>query len=147
MGKFIKAGRVVVLLQGRYAGKKAIVAKVFDDGSRARPFGHCLVAGVDRAPLKVTKRMSKKKITKRQRVKPFIKYVNYNHIMPTRYQVPAEVQPAMLVNDQQMDSSDGRIEAKKYVKKLLQEKFLQPPADKSGRPSKDVIYLRKKLRF
>merc|ERR1719401_2949918 len=126
---------------------KKKITKVFDDGSRARPFGHCLVAGVDRAPLKVTKRMSKKKITKRQRVKPFVKYVNFNHIMPTRYQVPAEVQPAALVNDQQMDSGDGRTEAKKYVKKLLQEKFLQPPADKSGRPSKDVISLRKKLRF
>merc|ERR1711974_142170 len=81
------------------------------------------------------------------RVKPFVKYANYNHIMPTRYQVPAEVQPATLVTDQQMDTPDGRIEARKYVKKLLQEKFLQPPADKSGRPSKDVIYLRKKLRF
>mmetsp|Transcript_73927 Transcript_73927/g.211984 ORF Transcript_73927/g.211984 Transcript_73927/m.211984 type:complete len:148 (+) Transcript_73927:70-513(+) len=147
MGKFIKAGRIVVLLQGRYAGKKAIVVKVFDDGSKARPFGHCLVAGVAQAPLKVTKRMSKKKITKRQRVKPFVKYVNYSHIMPTRYQVPAEVQPATLVTDQQMDSPDGRIEAKKYVKKLLQEKFLTLPPDKSGKPSKDVIYLRKKLRF
>merc|ERR1712194_35156 len=110
MGKFIKAGRVVVLLQGRYAGKKAIVAKVFDDGSRARPFGHCLVASVDKAPLKVTSRMSKKKVTKRLRVKPFVKYVNYNHIMPTRYSVPTEVQPATLVTDQQMESSDGRIE-------------------------------------
>merc|ERR1711974_208254 len=134
-------------LQGRYAGKKAIVVKVFDDGSRARPFPHCLMAGVDKAPLKVTKRMSKKKIAKKTRVKPFVKYANYNHIMPTRYQVPAEVQPASMVTDQQMDSPDGRCEAKKYVKKLLQEKFLQPLADKSGKPSKDVIYLRKKLRF
>merc|ERR1719277_1877805 len=33
--------------------------------------------------------------------------------MPTRYQVPAEVQPATLVTDQQMDSPDGRVEAKK----------------------------------
>ncbi|CAE8742184.1 unnamed protein product [Polarella glacialis] len=71
MGKFIKAGRVVVILSGRYAGKKAIAAKVFDDGSKSRPFGHCLVAGVDRAPLKVTRKMSKKKISKRTRVKPF----------------------------------------------------------------------------
>merc|ERR1712203_139111 len=114
---------------------------------RPRPFGHCLVAGVDRAPLKVTKRMSKKKISKRTRVKPFVKYVNFNHIMPTRYQVPAEVGAASLATDQQMDSPDGRIEAKKFIKKLLQEKFVAPPADKSGRPSKDVIYLRKKLRF
>merc|ERR1711957_337429 len=146
-GKFIKSGRVVVLLQGRYAGKKAIVVKTFDDGSKARHFGHALVAGVDRAPLKVTKRMSKKKISKRTRVKPFVKYVNYNHLMPTRYQVPAEMQPATLVTDQQMDSNDGRIEARKYVKQLFQEKFVQPPPDKSGRPSKDVIYMKKKLRF
>ena len=78
MGKFIKAGRVVVMLQGRYAGKKAIVVKTYDDGSKARPFGHCMVAGIDRAPLKVTRKMSKKKITKRTKVKPFVKYVNYN---------------------------------------------------------------------
>merc|ERR1712203_893078 len=146
-GKFIKAGRVVVLLQGRYSGKKAIVVKTFDDGSKARHFGHALVAGVDRAPLKVTKRMSKKKISKRSRVKPFVKYVNYNHLMPTRYQVPAELGAQAFVTDQQMDSPDGRIEARKFVKKLLQEKFVAPPADKSGRPSKDVLYLRKKLRF
>mmetsp|Transcript_26959 Transcript_26959/g.46810 ORF Transcript_26959/g.46810 Transcript_26959/m.46810 type:complete len:148 (+) Transcript_26959:70-513(+) len=147
MGKFIKSNRVVVLLQGRYTGKKAIVVKTFDDGSKARPFGHALVAGVDRPPLKVTKTMSKKKITKRNRVKPFVKYVNYNHMMPTRYQVPAEVDAKGLVTDQQMDTPDGRIEAKKFVKKVLQEKFAQPPADKSGRASKDVLYLKKKLRF
>merc|ERR1719155_115346 len=91
MGKFIKAGRVVVLLNGRYSGKKGIVVKTFDEGSKSRPFGHCLVAGVDKAPLKVTKRMGKKKIAKRTRVKPFVKYVNYNHIMPTRYSVPTEM--------------------------------------------------------
>merc|ERR1712028_204196 len=138
MGKFIKAGRVVVLLQGRFAGRKAMVVKTFDDGSKHRSFGHCLVAGVDKAPMKCTKTMSKKKITKRLRVKPFVKYVNYNHIMPTRYQVPTEIDPKALVTDQQMDSSDGRIEAKKFIKKMLQEKFQHPPADKSGRPSKDV---------
>merc|ERR1719420_1970484 len=147
MGKFIKSGRVVVLLNGRYTGKKAIVVKTYDEGSRARPFGHALVAGVDRAPLKVHKNMSKKRITKRTRVKPFLKYINYNHIMPTRYQVPSELGSQTMATDQQMDTPDGRIEAKKFVKKLLQEKFVQPPADKSGRPSKDVLYLRKRLRF
>merc|ERR1712232_1515191 len=115
-GKFIKSGRVVVLLNGRYAGKKAIVVKPFDDGSKARPFGHALVAGVDRAPLKVTKKMSKKKITKRTKVKPFVKYVNYNHLMPTRYSVPAELTAQSMVTDQQMDTPDGRKEAKIFIK-------------------------------
>mmetsp|Transcript_78115 Transcript_78115/g.181237 ORF Transcript_78115/g.181237 Transcript_78115/m.181237 type:complete len:148 (-) Transcript_78115:84-527(-) len=147
MGKFIKAGRVVVILQGRQTGKKAIVVKTFDDGSKQRPFPHCLVAGVDKPPEKVTKRMSKKKIAKRTRVKPFVKYINYNHMMPTRYQVPNELGAQSLATDQQMESPDGRVEAKKFLKKLLQEKFINPPADKAGRPSKDVIFLRKKLRF
>jgi large subunit ribosomal protein L27e len=52
--------------------------------STQRPFAHALVAGVERTPLKVTKSMSKKMVAKRSRVKPFIKVVNYNHLMPTR---------------------------------------------------------------
>ena len=131
------------MLNGRYTGKKTIVVEAFDVGSRARPFGHALVAGVDLAPLKVTKKMSKKKIAKRTRVKPFVKYMNYNHIMPTRYSVPSELGAQTFVTDQQVDTPDGRIEAKKFIKKVLQEKFVSPPADKSGRPSKDVITSRK----
>merc|ERR1712137_805075 len=53
--KFIKPGKVVVLLAGRYAGKKAIIVKTFDEGTREREFGHCLVAGIDRYPLAVSK--------------------------------------------------------------------------------------------
>merc|ERR1719473_2320545 len=97
--------------------------------------------------LKIHKNMSKKKIAKRTRIKPFVKYCNYNHLMPTRYQVPSEMGVQSFVSDQQMDTPDGRVEAKKFFKKVIQEKFAQPPADKSGRPSKDVLYLRKKLRF
>merc|ERR1719359_1034873 len=97
--------------------------------------------------LKIHRKMSKKKISKRTRVKPSVKYVNYNHLMPTRYQVPTEMDVKSFVSDQQMETPDGRIEAKKFVKKVIQEKFVSPPADKSGRPSKDVLYLRKKLRF
>ena len=48
---------------------------------------HALVAGIDRYPRKVTKKMSKKKIQKRSKVKPFLKVINYNHVMPTRYSV------------------------------------------------------------
>jgi ribosomal protein L14E/L6E/L27E len=44
-----------------------------------------LVAGVARCPMRITKKMGKKRITKRSKVKPFVRYVNYNHMMPTRY--------------------------------------------------------------
>merc|ERR1712023_233309 len=33
---------------------------------------------------------SKEKIEKRSRVKPFVKYVNYNHLVPTRFTVAGE---------------------------------------------------------
>ena len=81
----MKPGRVVIMLGGKYAGKKAVILKLFYDGSTNRKFGHALVAGIGRAPRKVTRTMSEKRIARRIRIKPFIKYVNFNHFMPTRY--------------------------------------------------------------
>ena len=84
MGKFIKSGKVVLVLNGRYAGKKAVIVKNYDDGTSDKPYGHALVAGISRYPLKVTRKMNKKKTAKRSRIKPFVKVYNYNHLMPTR---------------------------------------------------------------
>ena len=80
----MKSGKVVVVLGGRYSGKKGVVVKTHDDGSNDRPYGHALVAGIDKYPLKVTRSMSKKKVAKRTKLKPFLKVINYNHLMPTR---------------------------------------------------------------
>merc|ERR1712196_510316 len=41
MVKFLKDGKIVVLLQGRYAGKKAVILKTNDDGGKERPYGRC----------------------------------------------------------------------------------------------------------
>ncbi|KAJ8731153.1 hypothetical protein PYW07_004317 [Mythimna separata] len=87
MGKIMKPGKVVLVLSGRYAGRKAIVVKNYDEGTSDKPYGHAFVAGIDRYPRKVHKRMGKNKIHKRSKVKPFVKVVNYNHLMPTRYSV------------------------------------------------------------
>lgn len=75
MVKFMKPGKVVIVLAGRYAGRKAIIVKQQDDGTQDRGYGHALVAGIDRYPRKVTKSMSKKKLTKRSKIKPFVKVV------------------------------------------------------------------------
>ena len=147
MGKFIKSGRVVILLNGRMAGKKAVVVKTFDEGSKNRAFGHALVAGVQKSPLKVTKAMGKKKVQKRQKCKTFVKYVNYNHLMPTRYVVPTEFDAKGLVTDAQMESHETKAEARKSIKAVLDEKFASVPLDKGGKPSKDLLFLKKKLRF
>jgi len=151
MGKFIKAGRVVICLQGRYAGKKAVVVKTFDEGSKARPFGHCLVAGVQKAPMKVSAKMSKKKLDKRVRVKPFVKFVNYTHLMPTRYSVPTEMEPKSLIADNAMDTTEGKQEAKKALAGVFKEKFMNPAAAAAGKDSSSgksaLLFLKKKLRF
>merc|ERR1739847_149610 len=87
MGKIMKSGKVVLVLSGRDAGRKAVIIKPNDEGTPDKPFGHALIAGVDQYPRKVTKRMGKKKICKRSKIKPFLKVINYNHMMPTRYTV------------------------------------------------------------
>ncbi len=72
------------MLNGRYAGKKAVILKTFDDGVDVRKYGHCVLAGIAREPLKVTKSMPQKKVDKRSQIKPFLKIANFNHVMPTR---------------------------------------------------------------
>lgn len=52
---------MVIVLNGRFAGRKAVVIRCFDDGFKGRKFGHALVAGIERAPRKVTKKMDDKK--------------------------------------------------------------------------------------
>eukprot|EP00959_Pyramimonas_sp_CCMP1952_P383850 8044229-Pyramimonas_sp.AAC.4 len=48
-----QSNKVVVLLNGRYAGRKAVIVKNFDDGTSGRQYGHALVAGIATYPRKV----------------------------------------------------------------------------------------------
>lgn len=41
----IKPGKVVIVLNGRFAGRKAVVVKNFDEGTKERPYAHALVTG------------------------------------------------------------------------------------------------------
>ena len=75
----------VKLIEIVYWYKCVNIFKNYDDGSTEKPYGHALVAGIDRYPRDVVKRMSKKKIKQRSKVKAFVKVFNYNHLMPTRY--------------------------------------------------------------
>lgn len=93
-----------------------------DNGSKSHPFPHALVAGIERYPLQVTRRMSKARQTKRSKVKPFIKVVNYNHLMPTRYTLELEGLKNVVTNDTFKEVS-AREDAKKTVKKALEERY------------------------
>jgi large subunit ribosomal protein L27e len=61
--------------------------KPIDEGKKKRKFGHCLVVGVEKPPRKISKKMNQKKLTRKARVKPFVKYVNNTHLLATRFMV------------------------------------------------------------
>ena len=85
MVKCLKAGKVVVILSGKYAGKKAVIVKVNETANDKHKFPHAVVVGVDRAPLKVTRGMGEKKINKKTSMRVFTKVMNLQHFMPTRF--------------------------------------------------------------
>jgi len=160
----MKSGRVVIVLAGRYAGRKAVVVKAADEGSDSKKFGHAVgnhykcmkyftsncdeipfsaVAGIDRYPRKVVRAMSKKKIEKRTKVKPFVKAINYNHLMPTRYTADFELKK--VVDDSALNA-ESRTEVRKQVKKVFEEKYRSQTA-KTEKKAAGVQYFFTKLRF
>ena len=122
MVKFIKAGRVVLILNGKYAGRKALVIKNYDEGTADKPYGHCLVAGIDSYPLRVTRRMSQKKIAHRSKVKSFIRVVNYNHLMPTRYLLDITVDKSVVNKDVFRDPAMKK-KARQHVRQRFEERY------------------------
>lgn len=127
-------------MQGRQAGKKVVVIKQVDEGTKERPYAHAIVAGVERYPRKVTRRMGTKKVQRRSRVKPFIKVrfsasrllvcmpydllqtVNYSHLFPTRYALELEALKGVISADTFKEPSQ-REDARKNIKKLLEERY------------------------
>ena len=81
----LSPGRFVVMLQGRHAGKKALVLSSFPDGSDSRKYPYALVLGIESCPKKVTREMPQEQLVKRTQVKCFVKAVNFNHVLLTRH--------------------------------------------------------------
>jgi len=111
-----------IITRGRYAGKKCVIISPLDNGTKSHPFPHALVAGIERYPQQVTRRMSKGKVQKRSKVKPFVKQVNYTHLMPTRYTLELENLKGVLSADTFKEPTQ-REDAKKTVKKAFEERY------------------------
>ncbi|KAH9510196.1 60S ribosomal protein L27 [Bulinus truncatus] len=122
MGKFMKSGKVVLVLGGRFAGRKAVIVKNYDEGTTDKPYGHALVAGIDRYPRQVTRSMSKKKIKQRSKVKSFVKVYNFNHLMPTRYSVDINFEKNVVNKDIFRDPALKR-KARREVKAKFEERY------------------------
>lgn len=74
--------------------------------------------------MKVTKRMSQKKIERRTKVKPFVKVVNYNHLMPTRYLVSGDIELKGVVSEEKLANKESRKQLKREVRKIFTERYL-----------------------
>ena len=161
--RLYKFGRVVVLLTGKYAGKKAVILKVVNDGNKERQFPHLLVAGIARAPKKVSKKMSEERIAKRIRIKPFVKYVNINHVIPTRYMAKPELDLGEVLKKFETQSlirkentskirdpltnADIRADLKKRVKQILEKKYRNLELNSNDDASLKLKFFFKPLRF
>jgi hypothetical protein len=66
--------------------------------------------------------MGKKKVAKRSKVKPFIKVVNYSHLLPTRYMLELESLKGSVTNETFKEPTQ-REDAKKAVKKAFEERY------------------------
>ena len=93
-----------------------MIIQPVDSGNKLHPYGHAIVAGIERYPSKITRRMSKTRQEKRNKIKPFIKAVNYNHLMPTRYTLELEGLKGAISGETFKEVSQ-REDAKKTVKK------------------------------
>ncbi|KAJ4960415.1 hypothetical protein NE237_020325 [Protea cynaroides] len=88
---------------------------------RNRPYGHCLIVGIAKYPKKVIRKDLTKKTAKKSRVKAFIKLVNYNHIIPTRYTLDVNLKEVVLVDS--LQSRDKKVTTAKETKARLEERF------------------------
>jgi large subunit ribosomal protein L27e len=139
MVKFLKAGKVVIVTHGRFAGKKAVILRTYDEkekpdqaqkGAKSkktkvkRKYPHALIAGIERYPLKVTKSMRRQKVNRRSRIKPFVKVINYNHFMPTRYNFDLDIK-SILKEQEKIDLTPARrAKLRRLLKSIFQKRYV-----------------------
>jgi len=128
MVKFMKSGRVAIVLRGRFAGRKVVILQANDEGTKDHPFPHAFVAGVDKYPKRITREMldkegGKAKVAKRCRVKPFLRIINYSHLLPTRYALDEAQALSQSVFDVLEDGTLGEPSQRKEAKDVVRQNF------------------------
>ena len=152
MVKFYKPGKVVVVLNGRYAGSKGIIVKSNYESVKDRKYPHCIVVGLSKGPRKPTKKNLAKlqaKIKKLEASKDsndrlnalksfgvFIKTYNMSHLLATRYTVK---------EDFGINKSLEKVDA--LEKKVKEDKALIEAKEKAKKEesAKDIESLKAKL--
>ena len=155
MVKFYKPGKIVVILNGRYAGRKGVIVKSNYESVKGRKYPHCMVVGLSKGPKKPTKKNiakmqaqikqleSSNKEDSADRVKRlksfgiFIKTYNMSHLLATRYTLKDELGIAKSVGkidelDKKLKEDKAAIEIKEKRKKEENAKELEDLRAKFG---------------
>lgn len=130
-------------MKGRHAGKKAVIIRSFDKGTPERRFPHCLVAGLDKGPRKITKKMKKSKIIERAHTKAFIKLVNMDHLIVTRYSLDINFSE---LSKKDFTNPEIKAKTRKEISDLFTKRFLTPGNNEQEQKA-GVEFFFKKLIF
>lgn len=84
--------------------------------------------------------MSKKRVAWKSTIKPFVKYVNYNHLLATRFIVKDDFDFKNILTDEAMDDAEQRKDAKKQIKAKLQDRYNHPEAAGEKQQMADFIF-------
>ena len=160
MVKFYKPGKIVVILNGRYAGRKGVIVKSNYESVKDRKYPHCMVVGLSKGPKKPTKKNiakmqaqikqleSSDKENAADRVKRlksfgiFIKTYNMSHLLATRYTLKDELGIAKSVAkidelDKKIKEDNAAVNSKEKNKKDENLKELEALRAKLGQEKDD----------
>ena len=108
-------------------------------------FPHLLVAGIARHLPQVKRTDSKKKFIRKTSVKPFVKYVNQNHVLPTRFQVnDFDLKD---VKDDNLKTKEARIALKKTLHDAFTNTLRNLPNPKENEKAGHTKFFFSRLRF
>ena len=160
MVKFYKPGKIVVILNGRYAGRKGVIVKSNYESVKDRKYPHCMVVGLSKGPKKPTKRNIAKMqaqikklessdkedaVDRVKRLKSFgifIKTYNMSHLLATRYTLKDELGIAKSVAkidelDKKIKEDNAAVNSKEKNKKDENLKELEALRAKLGQEKDD----------
>jgi len=97
MNNCYKIGRIVLVLNGRHAGKKGII---IDNMSQSTDISsnNIIVLGIKNFPKQINRKQINKVLKKKSNIKVFFKTLNKNHILPTRYFVDLNTDQQELIS-------------------------------------------------
>ena len=154
MVKFYKPGKIVIVLNGRFAGRKGIIVKSNYESVKGRKYPHCVVVGLSHGPKKPTKKNLAKLQAKIRKLESeenssdkiktlksfgiFIKTYNMSHLLATRYTLRDDLGLAKSIGKieelyRQIKEDKAAVDNKEKNKKEDNAKELEEMKNKLGK--------------